>query len=316
MFGFFSSFNSDIIKDFSIYKGHVPVKYGGRLSSVFNIIARQGNRKRFTAHGGVSPVAANLSVEGPLKKDTSSFLFSIRSLYSDWLLKRIKDPTINQSKAGFNDISFSWNYDLAKNHWAVFGYHSQDKFQLADLNVYEYANNGFSLNLVSNFTANHYGSFTVSASGYSFSTTEKQWETEAFSHAYSLMDYKFSGDFSWVLGSKNMVEYGVAVNFLALDKGKLSPYGSESIREPIEFGKEQGLEMALYLSDKFDIFPWLNVVAGVRLAEYSNLGPGNVYTYAPGSPMDIRYVQDTLVFGKRKLSVHTFSPISGLHSIL
>lgn len=308
MFGFFSSFNSDIIKDFSIYKGHVPVKYGGRLSSVFNIIARQGNRKRYTAHGGVSPVAANLSVEGPLKKDTSSFLFSIRTLYSDWLLKKIKDPTINQSKAGFNDISFSWNYDLARNHWAVFGYHSQDNFQLADMNDYKYANNGFSVNLVSNFSANHYGSFTVSASGYSFSTTEKQWPSEAFKHSYSLMDYRFCADFSWVLGSRNTFEYGAVINYLTLDKGKLTPYGSESIKAPIVFGKEQGLETALYLSDKIDVFPWLNIVAGVRLAEYANLGPGNVYTYAPGSPLDTRYLQDTLVFGKREVISSQFQP--------
>jgi hypothetical protein len=74
LFGFFPAFNSDIIKDFSIYKGYVPAQYGGRLSSVFNVNSRQGNLKHFTAHGGLSPITANLVVEGPVIRDTCSVL--------------------------------------------------------------------------------------------------------------------------------------------------------------------------------------------------------------------------------------------------
>ncbi|MBZ0241615.1 MAG: TonB-dependent receptor, partial [Bacteroidales bacterium] len=94
LFGFFPAFNSDIIKDFSAYKGHIPAAYGGRLSSVFNIITRRGNRKNFTAHGGISPISANLVVEGPIKKESVSVLLSTRSTYSDWILQRVNDPDI------------------------------------------------------------------------------------------------------------------------------------------------------------------------------------------------------------------------------
>ncbi|MDO8896092.1 MAG: carboxypeptidase-like regulatory domain-containing protein, partial [Bacteroidales bacterium] len=139
LFGFFPAFNADIIKDFSIYKGHIPAQYGGRLSSVFNIIGRQGNRKRFTARGGISPMAANLTIEGPVKKDTSSLLISGRYLYSDWILREIKDPVINSSKAGFRDASLSWNYDFKKSQLSVFAYHSKDHFKLSDLSSYDYA---------------------------------------------------------------------------------------------------------------------------------------------------------------------------------
>jgi len=141
VYGFFPAFNADIVKDFSIYKGHIPAQYGGRLSSVFNIIGRQGNRKRFTARGGISPVAANLSFEGPIKKDTSSFLISGRYLYSDWVLRLIDDPVISNSKAGFNDLSASWNYDFRKSQLSVFVYHSYDSFKLSDINSYKYSNN-------------------------------------------------------------------------------------------------------------------------------------------------------------------------------
>jgi hypothetical protein len=94
LFGFFPAFNSDIIKDFSIYKGHIPAKFGGRLSSVFNVVTRQGNRKRFTARGGVSPITAGIVIEGPIWKDTSSVMLSFRSSYSDWILRKLDDPQI------------------------------------------------------------------------------------------------------------------------------------------------------------------------------------------------------------------------------
>ncbi len=126
VFGFFPAFNADIIKDFSIYKGFVPARYGGKLSSVFNLYARQGNRKKFTARGGISPVAANLTVEAPLKKDASSFILSGRYLYSDWILGQINDPVIRESSAGFMDFSATLNYDFKKGQLTAFGYYSHD----------------------------------------------------------------------------------------------------------------------------------------------------------------------------------------------
>jgi hypothetical protein len=104
LFGFFSAFNSDIIRDFSIYKGHVPVNFGGRLSSVFDISTRKGNNKSFTAHAGISPVSAHATIEGPIKKEHSSYMLSGRSSYSDWILKRMEDPLIRDSEAFFYDI--------------------------------------------------------------------------------------------------------------------------------------------------------------------------------------------------------------------
>jgi len=180
LFGFFPAFNADIINDFSIYKGHIPSRYGGRLSSIFNIIARQGNRKRFTARGGVSPVAASISVEGPLKKDKSSFLLSARSLYSDWILRKIKDPVIRTSKAGFSDYAFSWNYSLRKSQLSVFAYHSQDQFKLSNLSSYNYANSGASFDLNHNFNASMRGDFSITAAQYSFNTTDQQVPPKAY----------------------------------------------------------------------------------------------------------------------------------------
>jgi hypothetical protein len=308
LFGFFPAFNADIVKDFSIYKGHIPAQYGGHLSSVFNIIGRQGNRKRFTVRGGISAVAANLSVEGPLKKDTSSFLLSGRYLYSDWILGQINDPVIRNSTAGFNDLSASWNYDFKKSQLSVFVYHSQDNFKLSDLNSYKYSTNGASVNLTRRFSTSLRADFSLTGSQYAYNTIDQQEPPLAYEHSYKIGDYRVNGDFTQNLTTKNTLQYGGGLVLYKLDRGTVSPYGAESLRLPVELGKEQGIESALYVSDSHDLLPWMNISAGVRLALFNPLGPRTVYTYYPGAPEDPRYINDTLIYGKGQAIKWYFEP--------
>lgn len=300
LFGFFPAFNSDIIKDFSIYKGHIPAQYGGRLSSVFNIITRQGNRKHLTAHGGISPIAGNIVIEGPLKKDTCSFLLSARSTYSDWILKRIKDPTIRTSTANFYDFSGGVNYDIQKTQMSLFVYHSKDAFSLSDINDYTYSNSGASLTLSHNYTNALRGEFALVASQYAFSTTDKQEISSAYEHAYQMGHYEARADFKHVLSNTNALDYGAGLILYQLDRGTVIPYNEKSLRSNVALGKEQGLESAIYISDSYDPLSWLNLTAGLRYTLFNPLGPKTVYTYSPGLPLDIRYVNDSLAFGKNK----------------
>ena len=298
LFGFFPAFNADIIKDFSIYKGHIPAQYGGRLSSVFDIIARQGNRKRFSLRGGLSPVAATLLVEGPVKKDVSSFLVSGRYLYSDWILKQIDDPVIRNSKAGFNDFSASWNYDFKKSQLFVFGYYSHDDFQLSDLTRYKYENAGGSVNFSHNFSTAIRGEFVLAAARYDFNTIDKQEEVAAYEQNFKIGDYRFTADFTHELTPKNTLEYGLGFTINRLDRGTVEPYGAASLRMPVALGREQGIESAVYLADVFDVLPWLNINAGIRLSLFNPLGPQTVYTYQDGMPTIPAFVKDTLSYGK------------------
>jgi hypothetical protein len=308
LFGFFPVFNADIVKDFSVYKGHIPAQYGGQLSSVFNIIGRQGNRKHFTAHGGISPIAANISVEGPLKKDTSSFLISARYLYSDWILNQIKDPLIHTSKAGFNDLSAAWNYDFRKSQLSLFVYHSQDRFSLSDLNAYKYSNNGASINLSHNFSTSLRAAFSLTGSQYAFNTIDQQEPPLAYQHAYLIGDYRVDADFTLDLTSRNTLQYGAGITLYKLNRGTVVPYGEKSLRIPVELGKEQGIESALYLSDSYDVLPWMNISAGLRFTLFNPLGPKTVYTYNPGGPRDLRYINDTLHFGSGQAIKWYFEP--------
>ncbi len=101
LFGFFSSFSPDIVKDFSLYKSNLPANYGGRLASVFDISTRQGNVNEYTARGGISPITGHIAVEGPVVKNKSAFVLSARSTYSDWILKRLEDLELRNSRCFF-----------------------------------------------------------------------------------------------------------------------------------------------------------------------------------------------------------------------
>ncbi len=308
LFGFFPAFNSDIIKDFSIYKGHIPAQYGGHLSSVFNIVTRQGNRKHFTAKGGISPITGNLVIEGPLKKDTCSIMLSARSSYSDWILKKVKDPDIRNSSAGFNDFSGGITYDVLKTQLSLFAYHSSDRFRLAEFNSYQYANNGMSASAGHRFGSSVRAELSLIGSQYTFSTVDKQEESSAFEHAYKMEHYETRLDFKHSISEKNSLEYGLSSILYKLDRGKVLPYGENSYHKKVELGTEQGLESAVYISDMYDVLPWLNLTAGFRYALYMPIGPEAVYNYQPGAAIDIINITDTLTFSGNKPIRKYFQP--------
>lgn len=300
LFGFFPAFNSDIIKDFSIYKGLIPAKYGGRLSSVFNIITRQGNRKRFMARGGIGPYAANIVLEGPIKKDVSSLIISARTSYSDWMLAKINDPVIRTSKAAFSDFSVGFNYDLKKTQISAFAYYSKDKFQLSDINEYEYANGGVSLNFSHNYSSSLHAEYAIVASQYSFTTIDKQELSSAYEHSYSIDQIEARADFDHATGDKNTLEYGGSLIHYSLDRGTINPYGTGSLRMPVELGKEQAYESAIYIADNYNFLPWLNLNVGLRYSVYTPTGPKTVYVYKPDAEMLPENVTDSLLFGNNQ----------------
>jgi len=300
LFGFFPAFNSDIIKDFSIYKGHIPAEYGGRLSSVFNITTRQGNKKNFSMHGGLNPISANVTIEGPVIKEKSSVLISARSSYSDWLLNEINDPVLKNSSAGFNDFSIYLDHHLENTVFSGFLYSSSDRFDLGDLNSYTYANLGGSLNMHHNFNNLLRLDVAVIGSRYGFQTTDKQNISTAYTHGYDIDHFEFRADFMQTINESNELSFGINSIYYMLDRGSVLPFGEESLRRVNELGMEKGLENAIYVSDKIRVTNWLDINAGFRYAFYAPLGPKDVYTYQENLPKEARYISDTLFFDRNE----------------
>jgi hypothetical protein len=297
LFGFFSAFNSDMIRDFSIYKGNVPVNYGGRLSSVFNILTRVGNNKSFTAHAGISPVSANATIEGPIRKEHSSYLVSGRSSYSDWILNRMEDPLIRDSDAFFYDFSGSLNFHPSeKNTFNILYYQSYDKFRYSTLSDYEYSNRGVSASWEKHISPALTSKVTGASSIYRFANTDQSEISRAYRHEYMLNHNELLSEFEWVPSLNHKIDFGASLIYYRLDRGQVEPYGAASIRSSVDLGNEQAFEGGIFASDNFEINDWLTLYAGVRYSLYSMLGPQTVMLYEEGKPKSENTIIDSLEF--------------------
>lgn len=300
LFGFFPAFNSEIIKDFSIYKGYLPSQFGGKLSSIFNIATRQGNKKFFTANGGINPISGYATVEGPIIKDTLTILINARTSYSDWVLSRIKDTTISNSSTSFNDLSFSLNYDLKKTQTSIFVYNSNDNFNTEKVNSYQYSNTGAAINFRYFPSTNLKIETAIVGSQYKFTTTDEQETNSGYKHSYKIEHYEFKTDFNHNLFNKLFLDYGVNSILYKLDRGVVSPYGLGSLRKPLDLGNEIATENSVYLTNSFNPLTWMKLSLGVRYSIFTPLGARKVYKYANNQPTELDYITDTLVYGRNK----------------
>jgi hypothetical protein len=295
LFGFFTSFSPDIVKDFTLYKSNVPASYGGRLASFFDITARQGNLNRYTAHGGVSPVTARLSVEGPIQKGKSSLILAGRSTYSDWILSKLEDPTLRSSKANFYDFSgmFTWEPG-EKTLVKAFGYYSHDFFKLGTTNQYEYDNAGGSINIRRRMGSRLSGDLGLVYGTYNFTTINEQVASEAWTQAYRINHFETRLDMSWLSLGKHRLTFGGNAILYNLNRGDVLPYGDISMRVPVDLGLDNGLETALYLADEISLTPRLTLYGGLRFVLYSSMGPDEVQVYGEGLPVQPASVVDVI----------------------
>jgi len=283
LFGFFAAFNPDMVKSVELYKSAIPVRYGGRLSSVLDIVGREGDRKKFTASGGIGLLTSRLALEGPLAGGKGSFLVSGRTSYSDWLLQKVPSPTLKNSAASFYDLSAYLTYDLNPNNslYAT-GYLSHDRFRLASDTVYEYQNTAASLKWKHTFTPKLYSNVLSSYSRYSFGLTTNRDPYAASSFAYQLNQNVLQADFSYLASPKHTLDFGGSTLLYNTLPGDQLPQGEQSLLVPVHIQHERALESALYLAERFDLSPRFSVMAGLRYSFFQALGPRLVSEYLPG----------------------------------
>lgn len=307
LFGFFPAFNPDVIKDFSIYKGHMPAEYGGRLSSIFNIVTKRGNRKRFNVRGGLNTITSGVTLEGPIIKDAGSVLLSVRTSYSDWILRQLSDPDLRNSSARFGDIILAANLDIdSKNQLSIFSYYSSDHFRLSNINQYTYKNFGGSFDWKHAFSSTIRSDVSFISSQYSFETIDNNFDQIAYSHNYAIYHNEVKGTVTYLQNEKNKIEAGTSLTLYHLSKGNVNPYGTASLLAPVSLGKEKGLEGIIYFSDTYDPFSWLNLYLGIRYSTYAPMGEKETFRYQTGKARDLMFVTDTLRFSN-------FEPIKWYH---
>ncbi|MFZ0472924.1 MAG: carboxypeptidase-like regulatory domain-containing protein [Bacteroidales bacterium] len=302
LFGFFTSFNPDVINDFTLYKSNIPASYGGRLASVFNITTRQGSKKKFFGQGGISPITGHFSLEVPAIRDKVSIVVSGRSSYSDWILRKIEDADIRKSSAFFYDGTFSVNTEIdEKNLIKAFGYISRDKFSLSSINDYNYSNAGASLVWKHLFSSSLTVDAAIIYSNYSFENTNKTNLSTAYRQKYALDHYEFRTDFSLLNKADHKIEFGTSEIIYNLDRGSISPFGEVSNRKPVDLGNETALECAFYLSDEFTLFKNLTVLSGLRYSIFNQYGPAVINKYYSEEMRVIGNIKETQSYKKGDL---------------
>jgi hypothetical protein len=292
-FGFFSAVNSDIIKDVTLYKGGIPVRYGGRISSVLDIGTTEGNRKEFTGNAGISPVTTHLSIEGPIKKDTCTFILAGRTTYSNWVFGLINNPILKESKASFYDVNGKITYDInQKNKIDLSAYLSHDAFRFYSDTVYSYGNTIFSLKWRHFFNSRFFSVFSLNNSNYKYEVSAQGSVNEGFTLSHRINSSGLKADFNWYQG-RNEVNYGFDLTRYAVMPGSYLPNGDSSLVLARTIEKERALEGALYFEDKFILTDYLSVNAGLRFSSFFAIGPNTVLKYDPGSSKRNSTITDT-----------------------
>jgi hypothetical protein len=300
-FGMFSAFNPEVVKEVDLYKGSVPAKYGGRLSSVINITSREGNKKKLAGSAGIGLITSRLQLEGPIVKDKSSFIIAGRSTYANWLLNLLPAEYKN-SRASFYDINAIVNHEFnKKNTVYLTAYTSRDQFNLNSDTFFNYKNQNISIKWKHNFNPKLYTFLTIGHDGYEYNISSEKNPINAYKMSFDIAQSYMRYHFNYTVNAKHTVEFGLNATYYKLNPGSYKPVGERSLVAPVVMSAEQAIESALYLSDNFKITPKLTLDAGLRYSLYAYLGPSTVNNYSPNIPKREDNVLSTSNYGNLQI---------------
>lgn len=308
LFGFFSAFNPDVISNAELYKSGIRADYGGRISSVLDISLRDGNRKKFSVSGGISPVTGKLTFEGPVNEKIS-YLVGLRSTYSDWLFSVLQNASLRNSSASFGDAVMKVNFEPGqKNKLTLAAYYSKDKSRLNTDSTSRYFNSMVSLQWRHQFSRRLFALISSSFSGYKYNIGFAKSAENAFDLNYRIGNTAFKTDFGYTLNSKHNLRFGLNALYYQLAPGEIMARGGASIVNSRKLDAEQGVENAVYIGDEFEYSPRLSLYAGIRLSYFALLGPADVLNYEDGLAREIENITDTTAFDKATIIKNYLGP--------
>lgn len=284
LFGFFSVFNPDVVKDMELYKSSIPAKYGGRISSVLDINSREGNKKKFTGSASIGLLTSRLTLEGPLFSEKTSFIVGGRTTYSDWILKKLPEKSgYSDGNAGFYDLNATVNHKFDdRNNLYLNGYYSRDRFRFNANERYAYQNANGSAKWRHIFTDKFTGVFTAGYDHYAYQTEETVNPVNAYSLSFRVDQLFAKTDFTYYLGDKHTLDFGMNALYYNLLPGEYLPHGDESLVREDRMQREKALESALYVGDRWDITSSLSLNVGIRYSMFNAMGPRTYNIYADG----------------------------------
>ena len=280
LLGFFSTFNSDAIKDVSVFKGGMPAQYGGRLSSVLDIRMNDGNKKEYTAEGGIGLISSRLKLEGPIVKDKGSFMISGRRTYADAFLAFSGDSSIKNNTLYFYDLNAKANYQIDdKNTLYLSGYFGRDELGLSETFGFGWGNTTATLRWNHLYSNRLFSNTSLIYSNYNY-VIENFLEENNFKVNSSIRDLNLKQDFQLALNNSHNIRFGVDLIQHTISPGDITASETSSVNE-VTVEKRKGNEIAAYISDEWEMNDRINVVYGLRASSFFLLGPGSFSNYDP-----------------------------------
>jgi hypothetical protein len=291
LLGFFSTFNSDALKDVTVHKGGMPAQYGGRLSSVLDIKMLDGNDQKYHVGGGIGFISSRLNIEGPIVKDRGSFFVSGRRTYGDLFLKLTDD--FKENKLYFYDLNLKANYRINdKNRIYLSGYFGQDVLGFGDQFGIDWGNTTGTMRWNSIISPKFFSNTSLIYSNYNYNINVNS-SSASIEIKSKIRDFNLKQDFTFIPNSRNKLKLGFNSIYHNITPGQI-----ESSDKSINFTKLQdryAWENAAYVSNDRTLNEKWSINYGMRLTAFSLLGEGDFYSYKNAE------VIDTATYGKNEL---------------
>jgi hypothetical protein len=253
-FGFFPSINPNTINKANLYKASLPIEFGNRISSVYDIILKNGSFKKLNIDGGVSPITANIAIDGPIIKDKLSYSIGGRATYSNWVINSIDVKELQRSKVDFYDYQAKINYKINdKSSISAFYYNSYDYFSLHTDSSFYFKNQIGSL--IWDNVINDKLSFSTifGYTNYVNENTEESREDLSVKKKQVITDYKINTKFDYQLTSNQEVSPGFEIVNTRLKPWSLTPLNETSTISAIDYQTENAYTSAIYVNDRIDL---------------------------------------------------------------
>ena len=290
MFGFFSVFNPDAIKDLKLYKGGIPSRFGGRASSVLDIYQKDGNSNGFHMNGGIGLISSRLLAEGPIVKNKGSFLIGGRASYAHLFLKLSN----NKNSAYFYDLNTKMNYKLTKNdNLYLSGYFGRDVFSINQSFVNTYGNSTMNLRWNHLYSDKMFSNLSVIYSDYYYGLNL---DLVGFNWDSGIKNYNLKYDFKYYLSDKIKLNYGANGIYYNFNPGTISPSKADSGINYKQLEKKYAFEPAIYIDAEQKLTSHLNIEYGLRYSLFYRLGSSTVNLYA--NDLAVVYDSDLKIYEK------------------
>ncbi|MCE7990556.1 MAG: TonB-dependent receptor [Roseivirga sp.] len=293
LFGLFSVFNADIIKDSELYKGGIPARFGGRLSSILDVRTRDGNNKEFEGEAGIGLLASSVSLEGPIKQNESSYLISARRSYVDLFLRAAD----NDNLVYFYDINAKVNWRANnKNRFFLSLYSGRDDFSFGDDFGFDWGNRTATFRWNHLFNDKLFSNTSLIASNFDYGL-ESSSAADGFTWDSDLQEYSLKNDLNYYVNPQFELDFGYHFTYRRFAPGEIIPKEGSIFKET-RLQNEYALDHAFYLGAQHNLSDKLTFIYGARLSIFQSVGKGDVYLYENDLDNVNPTRVDTLSFGR------------------